>query len=582
MVEDFAAALDAVSDDDDDLYDDADGDNGIVDPDSASHGANVGGFAVDVMRELDEMRRVMVVPAPDANAAELRKALGDAQLAYTRIRQDLNTLRTEHNKLQAQLAPRTRTRALKMAAAGPLDTSITNMAKKYALLYHLWVPSGIFPLRTFPANFNFNDPRRFQSSEARTAAYGAEIYLMLPVTLQKPATKYEQFEHLFTSTVNTERANILKPLKDSVVQLFTHLSPALDPAALGDWRKRTGNHAFLSLLKRNPQNPDDPYTPLAPILFQDPKNMDVQGLFKNKTLTQMACVLFNGKGILTGKKRGGPPGRGKKLGATTTSDGMIAACCTITRYLLSGDEEFSSTGNHTGIPYEKDFEYYVEMLQKPANREWALGVTNHFNDAVFGMGRKVQQQPDEAIAEIEDPAEVQSWENDIMAQLGGFGGDRGANPPIVNPSSSAADLPPFDRPAQLSTNLNLPDHSIIAMNPPSLTGVARAPVPSISGHTGIPTHAPIPVAFGSAQNASAPVMHATNESITLDIQVPLANLSLAPQPGPSGPVVVPALVGVPSSKPPRSKKGKKSDQPQAAEEATGVPVRATRARAKRS
>ncbi|KAG6374271.1 hypothetical protein JVT61DRAFT_4292 [Boletus reticuloceps] len=303
-----------------------------------------------------------------------------------------------------------------MVAAGLLDTFITNMVKKYALLYHLWVPSGIFPLCAFPANFNFNDPRRFQSSEARTAAYGAEIYLMLPVTLQKPVTKYEQFEHLI------KRANILKPLKDSVVQLFTHLSPALDPAAIGDWRKCMGNHTFLSLHKRNLQNPDDPYTPLAPILFQDPKNMDIQGLFKNKTLTQMACLLFNGKGILTGKKCGGPPGRGKKLGATTTSDGMIAACCTITRYLLSGDKEFSFTGNHTGIPYKKDFEYYVEMLQKPANREWALGVTNHFNDAIFGTGQKVQQQPDKAIAEIEDPTEVQSWENNIMAQLGGFGG----------------------------------------------------------------------------------------------------------------------------------------------------------------
>ena len=84
-----------------------------------------------------------------------------------------------------------------------------------------------------------------------------------------------------------ERANILKPIKDSAVQLFAHLTPALDPAVLGDRRKRLDNLAFLSLLKRNPQNPDDQYTPLAPILFQDPNKIDVQGLFKNKVLTQV-------------------------------------------------------------------------------------------------------------------------------------------------------------------------------------------------------------------------------------------------------------------------------------------------------
>ncbi|KAI6045500.1 hypothetical protein EDC04DRAFT_2598796 [Pisolithus marmoratus] len=61
--------------------------------------------------------------------------------------------------------------------------------------------------------------------------------------------KYEHFEQLFTSMVNSEHANILKPIKDSAMQLFTHLSPGLDLVALGDWRKRTANLAFLSLLK---------------------------------------------------------------------------------------------------------------------------------------------------------------------------------------------------------------------------------------------------------------------------------------------------------------------------------------------
>lgn len=67
MVEDFTAALN-------DVGNDSDGDGVVVTgPDSASHGADVGGLGANVMRELDEMRRVMAVPPPDASAADLRK-----------------------------------------------------------------------------------------------------------------------------------------------------------------------------------------------------------------------------------------------------------------------------------------------------------------------------------------------------------------------------------------------------------------------------------------------------------------------------------------------------------------------------
>ena len=86
----------------------------------------------------------------------------------------------------------------------------------------------------------------------------------------------------------------------------------------------------------------------------------------------------------------------------------------------------------------------------------------------------------------------------------------------------------------------------------------------------------------------------------LDIHVPLANLSLAngqsSQPSEEsvlaamdintdpaniapGPVVIPALVSVPSSKASRSKKGKKPDH---VEGVTKVPVRATWSKVKRS
>ncbi|KAI6004784.1 hypothetical protein EDD15DRAFT_2191559 [Pisolithus albus] len=405
MPKDFTSAIRDVGYDS--LEDNSDNDGDV--PRGANHGTGARDVDPNLDREFDEARRVMADPSPDAGVIELR------QVSYSRLREELIKTRNELSEFKARVAPQARSRALKSIAEGPLDAAITTLAKKYAYLYHLWA-----------------------------TANSTELYLMLPSELRAQAMKYEHFEQLisreqiqstianycflqFMSMVNNERGNILKPVKDSTAQLFAHLSPGLDPAALRDWRKRTANPAFLLLLKWNLVNTDEVYTPLAPILFQDPSMMDVSGLFKNKVLTQIACVLHFGKGVLTGKKKGGPPRRGQKLKATTTTKGVIAICCTLARFLLSGDDEFSSTGGQTGISYEKDFEFYIELLRKQENKRWALGIFEHFDSAMFGANRRDGSQlpPSEAQGSAEPP---RSWEDDMLAQLGSLSGTEGANP----------------------------------------------------------------------------------------------------------------------------------------------------------
>ncbi|KIN93812.1 hypothetical protein M404DRAFT_35707 [Pisolithus tinctorius Marx 270] len=53
-------------------------------PCAANHGVARGaGASLD--RELDEVRRVMAAPVPDASPAELRQALGQAQVSFNRL-----------------------------------------------------------------------------------------------------------------------------------------------------------------------------------------------------------------------------------------------------------------------------------------------------------------------------------------------------------------------------------------------------------------------------------------------------------------------------------------------------------------
>ncbi|KIN98926.1 hypothetical protein M404DRAFT_30893 [Pisolithus tinctorius Marx 270] len=300
MSKDFTLDIDTVGHDSPDKN--TDNDEDVLH--AANHGvARDAGTNLD--RELDEVQRVMAAPALDVSPAELYQALGQVQVSFNHLQEELIKMRNKLNEFKAKVAPRAQSQALKLITQGPLDAAIITLAKKYAYFYHLWVPSSIFPLCVCPPNFDLCNLIHHQTPESKAIANGAKLYLMVPPELQAQTMKYEHFEQLiseeyliqqtianycfsqFTSTVNGECGNILKSVKDSVMQPFTHLSTGQDLVALSDWRKRMDNLAFLSLLKQNPANPDEAYTPLAPILFENLSAMNVSGLFKNKVLTQV-------------------------------------------------------------------------------------------------------------------------------------------------------------------------------------------------------------------------------------------------------------------------------------------------------
>ncbi|KIO12069.1 hypothetical protein M404DRAFT_19894 [Pisolithus tinctorius Marx 270] len=505
MSEDFTLDIDAVGHDS--LDENTNNDEDV--PHTANHGvARDAGTNLD--RELNGVQRVMAAPALDVSPAELRQALGQAQVSFNRLQEELIKTRNELNKFKAKQRS--------------MVTFIT---------YGYLVASSLF---------------------SKAIANSAELYLMVPPELWAQTMKYEHFEQLiseqyliqqtianycfsqFTSMVNGEHGNILKPVKDSVMQLFAHLSPGLDPVALGDWRKRMDNLAFLSLLKRNPVNPDEAYTPLAPILFEDPSAMNVSGLFKNKALTQA-------------------------------------------HFLLSGDDEFSSTGSQTGISYEKDFKFYIELLQKQENKKWALGIFEHFDNAIFGANRcdGSQQPPPEAENSVKVP---RSWEDDILAQLGGVSrtAEVNLNPPTVPITSQSA-----THPSILTSTIQAEDFPPPQIHTNSLGTASTAWGNGTSISSTIQPNTNLSISVLEARTVS-PSQSVIVSATSSELSLPLSTLSLSSsQPSvsthlnpPNPLVVVPALVSGHSSK--ATKKGKKATQGQAKAMEEGiraVPARVT-------
>ncbi|KAI6000202.1 hypothetical protein F5J12DRAFT_784506 [Pisolithus orientalis] len=133
----------------------------------------------------------------------------------------------------------------------------------------------------------------------------------------------KNFGHVFSNVVGAERPNILKPVKDNVQQLFMHLG-------LGS------NEDMKVLLKMHPGSVGTCYTPLSLILFPKPDALVARDLFKSQLLVNIIHVMVFGKGVLMGKRRGGPQGRGQKLGISGALAGLITITATFPWYNKHG------------------------------------------------------------------------------------------------------------------------------------------------------------------------------------------------------------------------------------------------------
>ncbi|KIN95001.1 hypothetical protein M404DRAFT_34567 [Pisolithus tinctorius Marx 270] len=395
------------------------------------------------LEELREWQRIMHEPPPDASAPQLRSALGATQLAYSKLHVQMKQLRINYNSLLSTL-PQSCKKAVENNPNTILDNNIIAQAKKYCFFYHFWVPKDVFPLVTPPPGYNLTDPARWSTPESKITGFKAELYLMLPSNLEVRVTMYGNFGRVFSNAVGAERPNILKPVKDNAQQLFAHLELSANLFANENSRALHGsNEAVRVLLKMHPRNINTRYTPLSPILFPKPDAPVARDLFKTPLLVNIIQVMVFGKGVLTGKRRGGPQGQGQKLGISGPSAGLITIAATFVRYLLLSDCELTTIGEESGFRYQDDFEYFIKLLSHPSKREWSLEVMEFFNQGVWNALSNASTNA--ALGSSNDTSVASTWESDILVQLDG---PRQPTPP---PNLH------FDRPNSTSISHHMPE-----------------------------------------------------------------------------------------------------------------------------
>ncbi|KAI6002590.1 hypothetical protein F5J12DRAFT_893999 [Pisolithus orientalis] len=244
------------------------------------------------LKELQKRCQIMCEPPPDASTPQLCIS------AYSKLHIEMKKLQTDYNSLLSTL-PQNCKRAVENNPNMILDNNIAAQAKKYCFFYHFWVLKDAFPLMIPLPGYDLNDPTCWSMPESKIISLKVELYSMLPSDLKAHATTYSNFGHVFSNMVGAERPNIPKPIKDNAQQLFVHLGLKI---------LQGSNEDVKALLKMHPGSVGTHYTPLSLILFPKPDALVARDLFKSQLLVNIIHVMAFGKGVLTGKQRGGPLG----------------------------------------------------------------------------------------------------------------------------------------------------------------------------------------------------------------------------------------------------------------------------------
>ncbi|KAI6038374.1 hypothetical protein EDC04DRAFT_2896396 [Pisolithus marmoratus] len=390
--------------------------------------------------DLDEMRRVLQVPGPSAEAYELHKALAIAQKAYADVHTELQSVWKELTALSSAIPDHKHNCMLNKTET--LDSSITKEAKKYLLLYHFWVADGVFPM-TLKPNVDPCSPSHWDSPMAKMEGMTAELYSIIPESLHKSMEQHSCFGS-FTSALGQEQSNVLKCIKDAASLNFAQYNLNLSMLSTQDACKQM-DPKFQVLLTKNNE-----YTQLDPILFKNHEVLVPDEFLKCPVIVLIICVLMSGKASLSNQKQGQPKARGQQLGLTSTTEGLIAGAAILACFLLSANPALGAVGVVMGIPYCDDFNFYLQHLFKHIN--WAIDVMDGINQEVFSMKSKLtgNNLPDA----VSDPA-LHTWEDDFLDEM-----ENGMTALASVPPTNAMNIPPSHSPPPPSSPLPLPPSPI--------------------------------------------------------------------------------------------------------------------------
>ncbi|KIK75891.1 hypothetical protein PAXRUDRAFT_171355 [Paxillus rubicundulus Ve08.2h10] len=355
------------------------------------------------------------------SCSQLIQALSLVQRALTKTDADLHRVKKELVTLTTALPLKKRKGILNKSDS--LNESIGRVAKKFAMLYHLWVIDGLFPIVN-NTGVDLSSTTCWASPEAKHNAVITELFTITPQVLTKEIHAYKAFSSVFTSALNQERSNMLWAIKEASTLIFAPLKIS-DLTIFTSPAHKQDDPEMKHLLMK-----DGSYHCLSPILFTNPDQISPEGFLRSPVLINIICLLISRRTALTGEKAcSGPKARGQIYGVHSVTEGLVAGAAIFisqAHYLLTPDTELQAVGSETKIPYEGDYDFYLKHPYKCST--WVIEMMNFFNVEVFGNNKAHEKSSEPTVPS----APLRTWENNFLEDL-----DNAGSPAQTTTSTSA-------------------------------------------------------------------------------------------------------------------------------------------------
>ncbi|KAJ7785122.1 hypothetical protein DFH07DRAFT_763733 [Mycena maculata] len=288
----------------------------------------------------------------EASRTELIEALKSCQLDNTRLRAENRELKKENSDLMATVSKKRRGNDNALG----YKSQVVGWAKKFLLLRGLFIDNRMF--RAKPT-ISMDPATIFANDDLYSKALTVTLYEDIPTKFHSllNGQEYAGLAKDFIREHGDGRSSLILTIRKALPAILKN--PNIDADLLTTAGADRRDDPTLEKLLKFPN--DRKPTLWAPVLFPG-STQDMTQIFTGPAVLKVHRVMFFGPSSLIEGRAPAPNSNGVRLGFQEVTAASISEAAILTRFVLSPDKEWASTGAVSGIDWEEQYKAYHKML----------------------------------------------------------------------------------------------------------------------------------------------------------------------------------------------------------------------------
>ncbi|KAJ7075494.1 hypothetical protein B0H15DRAFT_956411 [Mycena belliarum] len=292
---------------------------------------------------------------PNASREETMAALKASQLSVMKLLAENRALQKENSELRAATSKKHRKGAERDVFG--YKPHIVTLAKKFLFTRALVVDVAMF--RPKPPLPSGTPEEQFLDDTAYRQSITSALYEDIPEKFHDAlnAQTYASFAKDFVHEHGEGRSTLISVIRKNLPIILKGLNIDSDILTTAS-ADRSNNPALTGLLRFPTERKATLY---GPVLFPGP-TQNMNELFTGEVVMKVHRLMFFGPKSLVPRSKPAANSNGIKMGLKEVTEESISAAGTLTRFVLSPDKEWASTGAISGIEWEADYRAYHKLL----------------------------------------------------------------------------------------------------------------------------------------------------------------------------------------------------------------------------